>query len=226
MIERDFYPLTMAAGKIGCTVDDLLHIAARGEVQIIVLASGLRACLFDENDQPVPEASEIITDRYCLVHKAAIMRYETAKAYRQFPYGRLNLLLTPDDSGNYWHLSDRAFIIMHPEFFFVLTRDVNSLRDAAASLQKSSETDKPTKQLTETERNIMLKLIIGMAIDAYGYDPHNSRNSATGGKNGISAKLQVHDISISGRHSKILNRSKRITTPAKPVTARIITDRL
>ena len=44
----------------------------------------------------------------------------------------------------------------------------------------------------------MLKLIIGMAIDGYGYDRNNSRNSLTGGKsNGLSAKLQKHGITIS-----------------------------
>lgn len=52
------------------------------------------------------------------------------------------------------------------------------------------------KKLTETERNTMLKLIIGMAIDAYGYKPEESRNSLTGEKNGLSAKLQKHNISI------------------------------
>jgi hypothetical protein len=35
----------------------------------------------------------------------------------------------------------------------------------------------------------MLKLIIGMAIDVYGYDPKSNRNRATGDKNGISAKI-------------------------------------
>ncbi|MDD5271494.1 MAG: hypothetical protein PHU14_02125 [Methylovulum sp.] len=42
----------------------------------------------------------------------------------------------------------------------------------------------------------MLKLIIGMAIDAYGYDPKKPRNAASGSKNGISAKLQTKGISI------------------------------
>lgn len=52
------------------------------------------------------------------------------------------------------------------------------------------------KSLTESERNTMLKLIIGMAIDAYGYDPKSNRNQATGDKNGISAKLKTHGINV------------------------------
>jgi hypothetical protein len=52
--------------------------------------------------------------------------------------------------------------------------------------------------MTETERNTMLKLIIGMAIDAYGYEPDKPKNSASGNnKNSISAKLQTRGISIS-----------------------------
>ena len=52
------------------------------------------------------------------------------------------------------------------------------------------------KLLTESEKNTMLKIIIGMAIDAYGYDPKSNRNQATGEKNGISAKLKTHDINV------------------------------
>lgn len=63
--------------------------------------------------------------------------------------------------------------------------------------QESSTTTCNNKsELSETERNTMLKLIIGMAVDAYGYDPDSSRNSATGDKNGISAKLQARGINI------------------------------
>jgi len=50
--------------------------------------------------------------------------------------------------------------------------------------------------LSETERSTLLKLVLGMAIDAYGYDQTSSRNSSTGDKNGISAKLQTRGINI------------------------------
>jgi hypothetical protein len=51
-------------------------------------------------------------------------------------------------------------------------------------------------EVTGNERNCMLKLILGMAIDAYDYNPKASRNSATGDKNGISAKLATRNINI------------------------------
>ncbi|NOU14228.1 MAG: hypothetical protein HOO92_09770 [Methylococcaceae bacterium] len=62
-----------------------------------------------------------------------------------------------------------------------------------------------------TERNTMLKLIIGMAIDGYGYDQNNTRNSATGEKNGISAKLKTRGININDDTiRKYLNEAKEL----------------
>lgn len=36
-IERDYYPLPMAASLIGCTPDDLIHLAAKGTVRLGVI---------------------------------------------------------------------------------------------------------------------------------------------------------------------------------------------
>ena len=68
------------------------------------------------------------------------------------------------------------------------------------------------KELSETERNTLLKLIIGMAIDAYGYNPESSRNSASGdNKNSISAKLALKGIAITDDTiRKYLNEAKNI----------------
>lgn len=68
------------------------------------------------------------------------------------------------------------------------------------------------KDVSESELNSMLKLIIGMAIDAYGYNPNSPRNSATGDKNGISAKiLSKCGISISDDTiRKYLNEAKKL----------------
>ena len=61
------------------------------------------------------------------------------------------------------------------------------------SIEQSEE-----KPFSETERNTMLKLIIGMAMDAYKYDPNAKRNTATGEKkDGIRAKLELRGIDIS-----------------------------
>jgi hypothetical protein len=51
-----------------------------------------------------------------------------------------------------------------------------------ACIEKMMPVAKEPENISETERNKMLKLIIGMAIDAYGYDPESNRNSASGDK--------------------------------------------
>jgi hypothetical protein len=53
-----------------------------------------------------------------------------------------------------------------------------------------------TKTAAQAEYRTLLKLIIGMAADAYGYDPGASYNTATGGKNGISARLSARGFTI------------------------------
>ncbi|WP_333878774.1 hypothetical protein [Methylobacter sp.] len=70
--------------------------------------------------------------------------------------------------------------------------------------------------VTETERSTMLKLIIGMAIDKYDYDPNSDTNKATGsGDYGISAKIPchcyVHDNSI----RNCLKAAKKIILPSQ-----------
>lgn len=79
-------------------------------------------------------------------------------------------------------------------------------------IKKSPELDTAPKKLNETERNTMLKLIIGMAIDAYGYEPDKSRNDLTGNnKNSLSAKMQTHGITISDDTiRKYLNEAKEL----------------
>lgn len=54
------------------------------------------------------------------------------------------------------------------------------------------------KPLTETERNTMLTLILGMAVDAYGYDPTQVRSSLTGtGKDSLTVMLQTRGYDVS-----------------------------
>ncbi|MGZ5016683.1 MAG: hypothetical protein ACXV8U_12930 [Methylobacter sp.] len=48
----------------------------------------------------------------------------------------------------------------------------------------SKPTTYENSSISETERQTMLKLIVGMAIDAYGYNPDATKNKATGENRG------------------------------------------
>jgi hypothetical protein len=81
------------------------------------------------------------------------------------------------------------------------------LKQAAATQLESEQThhsgidvsvQSEEKPQNETERQKMLKLILGMAMDKYGYDLGAKKNAATGdNKDGISAKIKTRGISVS-----------------------------
>lgn len=73
----------------------------------------------------------------------------------------------------------------------------SSVQNAISALMSTYTVEVQDKPISESERNSMLKLIIGMAIDAYGYAPDKTRNAATGdNSNSISSKLSTHGIKI------------------------------
>ena len=150
MIEREFYPLNKAAEMIGCTVDDLLHLGASGRIHIIILPTGLEGVMY-VNDysgqtvsgQPAVRSVQTINDRYCLVHKDFISKYEAAKSVGDgYSLGRM---MTSDNSGCCWNLVHKDdYIPMSDTSLFVLTSDINSLRNTSTNEQTSS-----SKQLSE-----------------------------------------------------------------------------
>ncbi|MDD1622642.1 MAG: hypothetical protein LUQ11_14290, partial [Methylococcaceae bacterium] len=69
--------------------------------------------------------------------------------------------------------------------------------------------------LLETERQTLLKLVLGMAIDAYSYNPDANKNKATGENNGsIKAALDRLGISVDADTiRKYLNEAKGLLPP-------------
>jgi hypothetical protein len=84
-----------------------------------------------------------------------------------------------------------------------------------ADIIESQARDDTPKDLSETERNTMLKLILGMAIDSYGYDPAKTKNSATGNNSG-SIKAALEKIGLSADEKTI---SKYLKTAAEQYPA-------
>jgi hypothetical protein len=152
LIEREFYPLNQAAEIIGCSVDDLVHLGASGRVQIIALVKGRQGVLHNADNKAVhinpkylEPKIEIINDRYNFVHKDIVSRYE---AGRTVGGGSLiAALMSPDGSGNYWKLSRKEdYIFMSDTSLFLLTQDINSLRNTATSQVSATQIEqKKTK---------------------------------------------------------------------------------
>ncbi|MCS5711457.1 hypothetical protein [Candidatus Berkiella aquae] len=58
-----------------------------------------------------------------------------------------------------------------------------------------NQVNSPQLKLNETERNYMLKLILGMAVTSFGFNPHDNKNLATGNKPG-SIKAELSSIGL------------------------------
>jgi hypothetical protein len=59
------------------------------------------------------------------------------------------------------------------------------------------ETEETERPLMETERSKLLAIVLGMAMDAYGFNPQASKNVATGeNKGSIHAALQKQGLSV------------------------------
>lgn len=69
-------------------------------------------------------------------------------------------------------------------------------KETFEEIKSISSAQSSTKPLTETERGKMLAIILGMAIDAYGYDPNKERNKATG-ENAGSVHAAVTKLGLS-----------------------------
>lgn len=132
MIEREYYPLKIAAGMIGCTVDDLICLGGTGKIKILAKAFGLKAMKFDSNGNPVTKEIETISDDYCLVHPDSIKHYETGRSIGRDDYeisDYLDSLLMPDKSGGFWNLAMRdEFIKMTDETLFVPNACIKQLK--------------------------------------------------------------------------------------------------
>jgi hypothetical protein len=196
MIEPDYYPLAMAAEKIGCTTNYLICLAAEDKLSLYVRLGAREAMEYPEPFEPeqgdypepcyLPDICKVSThniqacqnnrstDIYCLT--PLIKTCYEYRLTKSIPLKDVALLVSADD---------------------------------VARLSKK-ETVKTT--FTDNERNTMLRLIIGMAMDAYGYNPNSTRNDATGTNNkSIKAGLERKGINMDDETiRKYLKEAKNI----------------
>ncbi|MGZ5050462.1 MAG: hypothetical protein ACXWF8_05315 [Methylobacter sp.] len=141
MIERDFYSLPVAAKKIGCTVDDLIHLAANEKTQLVVLTYGLKGMKLNQDGEPVTKTIEEIGDRFCFVHHGSMRHFEVGRSSGRNDYvtnDYLNSLLTPDGSGGCWNLSQKdEFIRMSEQTLYILADDLKALTNQLSGKKHS-----------------------------------------------------------------------------------------
>lgn len=230
MVNRDYYSLDEAAKRSNCSVDDLLHLGALEQLDIYFLPAGLVFISEKYQNAEISERimNQVITEPLKLSRRSlklweagdkdALIKldYEHDTTHTIKRYIEDSTLPKPDlFNFNLPTLDELPAIAQKArnQYSDVKISEVRLVikHEALMSLTKKLIGSKANTNQSETERTKMLQLIIGMAIDAYGYKPDSTRNSATGDKNGISAKLQKHNIDINDDTiRKYLNEAKNL----------------
>lgn len=122
--------------------------------------------------------------------------------------------LDTPENGVYKHISSRLMSRDIP----VSANDICKCLTESIPLYHSGSGQKTFKDTkTEIEQHTLLKLIIGMAIDAYEYNPKTRRNKASGANkyDSISARLENnHKISVNkGTIQKYLTAARNLLPP-------------
>lgn len=125
MIERDDYSLIDAAKRLNCTVDDVIHLATIGKIQLIVLTYGLPAIRRMRTGDPLTGQIEPITSRYCLVESDQVARFETIKANGNLRDASLSCFPCLDDSEDHWEIAfQKDYIEMTNQSLRVLAKSI------------------------------------------------------------------------------------------------------
>jgi hypothetical protein len=114
-----------------------------------------------------------------------------------------------------------VFLAWAKEMEIDVPNELVELVEKHASLKVVKEDKGDSDSLPESERESLLKLVLGMAIDAYNHDPDSARNSATGANNqSISSCLARHNLELHpDTVRKYLNEArKRVWEPVSNPT--------
>jgi hypothetical protein len=184
LIDREYYPLDMVAKLLEVGESDLVHFAANEKMTIHLLTDGSTWTYesFSEKKVLLPRIVPVSTSYWIELEAGFDNPSFYLTVLDQNDGELMKYLSRPFFNCIGSEITCNKLVVLHNELMKVVKKPF-----------KSNTVD----DLPESERNTMLKLIIGMAIDAYGYDPESTRNNLTGtNKNSLSAKLARKGITI------------------------------
>lgn len=140
--------------------------------------------------QTEEEAENILRDAISRGH----IGYDETRAIRMSP-NETSIIsgISPHNAESVDAEGFSEFLARRKKFFGLATPESKGVSQNAVDAAQPSK-DKP---LSTKERETMLKLIIGMAIDGYGYDLSAAKSPLTGeGEESLHAHLQLCGISV------------------------------
>jgi hypothetical protein len=176
-IKREFYSLTEAAEIICCSVADLIHLAARGDIRFIVLTSGLPALRIKQKIINRTMPFEAISDKFCYVRQDSIAIFEADHSSDLLYVGVVH---TDEGLENGWLLDDSSAIPMAHESLYMLTTDINALRNDQPATEGAEKQQVNVdvgngkvnaKSDTLRTRTTNLKRAINQAVKDIGHKP-------------------------------------------------------
>jgi|GEM_PF-6930219 len=192
-LKKKHFQLTEVAEKLGCTLSDLIHVGAIGELPIYALADGWSVNIFgivvsngtdDYGRSTLVENPPLKKSPFPFVITGPVEMYpDTLRRYEANPRAREYKFIapTPDQKDEFDRFEYQLVDGSHGQdlsgkhigecLLVVMLDDVKKLiPQAGADLDK---------HLGAREKDTLLKLVIGLAIGGYGYDPKAAKNMAT-----------------------------------------------
>lgn len=223
-MDKPYYNLHEAIARLGrdFSVSDLIYLGAHEDLPIYILASewDVDTSIEEPDDQENPpigrrEHPSTFPDRLdglIRLHARTLLKFE---ANRECTTNRFCTERTDDDGERhlYWY-NQHEYPVPNalPSGSSITVGSLLVMADDLAVLQAQS-VKTPKCSLSTTERNTLLKLVIGMAIAGYKYQPDAARNSATGE---ITKDLESLGIGLEQDTVKKWLKEGTLLLPAKP----------
>lgn len=123
-ISREYYSLTDTALKVGCPVTDLIHLASKGDIKLIVLTLGLPALRIKNKIIDYTQRYESITQKYCYIRQDNMALLEANHNQDSLS---ITVVHPSQDVTEGWLIDDRFAIPMCHDSLYMLTTDIEGL---------------------------------------------------------------------------------------------------
>ncbi|MFZ2737158.1 MAG: hypothetical protein WBI20_14085 [Burkholderiaceae bacterium] len=234
-VAYEYVGLAKASDLVGVSARDLVHAGAFGQVQICVnifaRTQGAKYHLVDENqgygeadfpgsteaqleakskefsDWLTQQKSNLMPDGIFEINEPDLRLFEM----NGIKWVELTDALTTDEDG-VWKVEFNPPVKIDRSDLVILTTEIDRIQKI-----EGINTKPTNRPLGRRERDNLLKLLIGMAIEGYSFDPTALKNTAT---KEIADDLAKHGIGLDeDTVRKYLKEATSTVLPAKPLPA-------
>lgn len=177
-MEREYYPLTKAAEIAKREVEDLINFGAIGKLSIYVFVNGYpgSAIMFKQDPSPRIDvhSAETDTSGICKFPLTGLHKL-TSDCLQRFELDNddKRAMIDFNHTLNYYP-ADKTKILVRPEPEIMLSIEKLFILHDDIKLLKSA--DSPNDNYGTVSKKSMLRLILGLAVGGYKFDPSNKRN--------------------------------------------------